>query len=270
MSRIVDCTIFNDEIDLLLARMEYLYDAVDEFIIVESNYTHSGLKKHLNYPTHYSRFSKFKKKINYAPFIVDPIQFGLTADTVVTEFNPLSPHWGMEHAQRDFITEGAKFLNDDDIVLVCDADEIPNKAVFADLTEYVAISGTVSLEMKMVHYNLGYMGNDVWHGPFATTAKTLRTNTPTTLRWGWHNYMKAAQAGWHLVNFGGPKRIINKLESFAHQELNRPEYKDVKMIEFRIKNMNDLYSGELLNANRVGLDCYPTDFRNAFEKFENT
>ncbi len=43
--KIIDCFIFYNEYNLLLLRFTELYDIVDQFVIVEATYTHSGKKK---------------------------------------------------------------------------------------------------------------------------------------------------------------------------------------------------------------------------------
>ena len=42
---IIDCFIFYNEIDLLKFRLEYLYNIVDYFVLVESTTTFAGNKK---------------------------------------------------------------------------------------------------------------------------------------------------------------------------------------------------------------------------------
>ena len=44
---IIDAFIFNNEIDILKARLEYLENHVDYFVIVESNNTFTGKSKNL-------------------------------------------------------------------------------------------------------------------------------------------------------------------------------------------------------------------------------
>ena len=61
---IVDAFIFNNEIDILKARLDYLKDHIDYFIIVESNTTFTGKSKNLILKNFIKEnFSHFKKKI---------------------------------------------------------------------------------------------------------------------------------------------------------------------------------------------------------------
>ena len=60
--KIFDCFMYYDEEMILDLRLNYLNNYVDYFVIVESIYTHSGLRRKLLFDI--NNFSKFKKK-NY-------------------------------------------------------------------------------------------------------------------------------------------------------------------------------------------------------------
>ena len=61
--KIYDCCMFYDENLVIDIRLNILNKHVDEFIIVESKFTHSGEKRNLLFDI--NKFSKFKDKINY-------------------------------------------------------------------------------------------------------------------------------------------------------------------------------------------------------------
>ncbi len=62
--KIIDTFMFNDELDLLESRLEYLYDHVDHFVLVESNVTHRGAPKTIFYSLYKDRFEKYQDKNN--------------------------------------------------------------------------------------------------------------------------------------------------------------------------------------------------------------
>jgi beta-1,4-mannosyl-glycoprotein beta-1,4-N-acetylglucosaminyltransferase len=72
---IIDAFTFFNELDILEARLKYLDNIVDYFLIVESNVTFSGKSKSLILQENIDRFSKYKKKIILAPFIFDNSQY---------------------------------------------------------------------------------------------------------------------------------------------------------------------------------------------------
>ena len=51
--------------------------------------------------------------------------------------------------------------------------------------------------------------------------------------------------GWHFSYLMSPIKIKKKIESFAHSEYNKEEYKNLKNIESCIKNGTDLYNRKL-------------------------
>src|SRR5690606_31694500 len=60
---------------------------------------------------------------------------------------------------------------------------------------------------------------------------------------------------WHFSYLGGVERIIKKLEAFAHNEYNKPEYKNPE----KIKEM--IYKGE---------DIFGRDFKYTFIKLDDS
>ena len=89
--KIVDALTFNKELDLLEGRLEYLYNHVDYFLIVESNYTHTGKEKPLYFAENASRFAKYADKILPCRLIVD-------------KNYDFTDSWKLENQQRDFIS----------------------------------------------------------------------------------------------------------------------------------------------------------------------
>jgi len=63
-----DCTMINDELDLLELRLNTLFPFVERFVIVESEKTHSGKPKELNFLKNKDRFEKFSSKIIYLQY----------------------------------------------------------------------------------------------------------------------------------------------------------------------------------------------------------
>lgn len=53
-------------------------------------------------------------------------------------------------------------------------------------------------------------------------------------------------AGWHFTWMGGVERILLKMDSMAHQELNKPEYRDRSYIEHTIRSGGDVLGQILL------------------------
>ena len=61
------------------------------------------------------------------------------------------------------------------------------------------------------------------------------------------------KSGWHFSFLKDPKTIQKKINSYAHQEFNTGEFKDVEKIKKRIEDRTDLFNRNI-NYNIVQLD----------------
>ena len=107
--KIYDCFSYWDEDLLVDLRLNILDKDVDYFVIVEGNKTWQNNSKNLQFDI--EKFKKFKDKIIYIP--VEDMPDG---------DNP----WIRENFQRNCITRGLKNSGEDDLIIISDADEIPN------------------------------------------------------------------------------------------------------------------------------------------------
>lgn len=240
LNMIIDCFTFFNELDILEGRLEYLYDTVDYFVIVEANITHRGIKKPLNYLENIERYKKYSDKILYFPFSMDVTQYNLDVKLTQCDFN--SPHWCIENAQRNHIKSVLKLFGPDVIVMVSDADEIPNK----DLIK-LAIDNlhpdqpALTMGQDMFYYNFKQKQVAPWAGTVITTNKIAMQVTPQNLRDNRWSLPGIHNAGWHLSYWGTPEDIKYKIESFAHQELNNINFTDIEKIKERISVGADLF-----------------------------
>ena len=109
MSKIFDCITFFDENLITNARFEILDAVVDKFIVCESLYDHKGNKKELNFNL---LNKKFENKLLHL-VLKEP-------------FKEPKNGWKNEEIQRNYILEGIKDADQNDIILFSDSDEIPN------------------------------------------------------------------------------------------------------------------------------------------------
>jgi hypothetical protein len=128
--------------------------------------------------------------------------------------------------------------------------------------------------MDFYYYNLNTIhATDKWvHAKLVTYHSFIHTynSTPQTVRMSIFNNT-IADAGWHLSYFGDEYFIKNKIENFAHQEYNTPEYTDIDKIKSRMENGRDIYERYYTHWNRVSLndDCLPPRLREFPRVFGN-
>ena len=237
--KVIDCFIFYNEIDLLRYRLHALNDVVDYFILVEATRTHVGKEKPLYFEEHKQEFSAFLPKIIH--IIVDDFKY-----TYPTLDISKKEQWENEWHQRNTIAKGIQGLNlaDDDIILICDVDEIPDPATLRSIKDS-QLNNLVCLEMTMYCYDLTMQFVSKWyHAKMLTYAvyKTLNMTIDNIRLSHFYRHVPVLnKGGWHLSFFGGTHTIKNKVESYTHQELNVPSL-TVELIQEKINSV--VYFGD--------------------------
>lgn len=195
---LIDCFIFYNELDILKKRLRYLDSVVDKFVLVESTVTHRGEEKKLFFEENKKDFEEWSDKIIH----------------VIIRDNPVDKDpWVRENFQRNCIARGLLEFQDDDIVMVSDVDEIPNRTALR-LPPNVPMC---SYNMIAFQYNFNYIQElEPWFGTVITTKEVLMQVSPQKMRemrWSVPHYKNA---GWHLSSFGDENFIANKVYNFAH------------------------------------------------------
>jgi len=254
---IYDCFTFFNELELLEIRLNILNNYVDKFVIVESNWTHAGKTKELHFEKNKHLFEKFLPKIIH----------------VIVEDKPpiIENSWTFERFQRNAILRGLSNLKKEDRIIVSDVDEIPSPSAIDKYKEEHSIT---IFKQKMFYYYLNcinsgknsetynWCGSTMCSFEFFETPQDLRDISISYLglqtgNWkskvvfvlNWindkrlrkHKIKLAEDGGWHFSYLGGTKRIIEKLEAFAHQEYNLEKYKNPTAIEQAIRDGKDLF-----------------------------
>lgn len=251
-SKIYDCFIFFNELELLEIRLNELYDHVDKFVLVESRETFRGNIKPLYFEENKHRFEKFLDKIIHV---------------VVEDRLNVPSAWDREDFQRNQIMRGLKQCDDNDVIFISDVDEIirPSKII-----EIVNILSTIPEgHLKMVlcnqtlyryYFNRFDKKDSPWPGSLAIFYKDLRQCCPEYCR-------KLAQrrlipyvvnnAGWHFTSMGGHSRFVTKLAAFSHAECDTPANRDA----------NNLYN-KIIALPLVPIDnSYPLTIVNNKQKY---
>ena len=256
--KIIDSFMLNNEIDLVLARMRYLYDFVDHFLIIEADRTHSNKSKPSYFNENIHRFDEFRDKI-----ILKQIQF----NQLVNSENS----WHRENYQRDYIWVAAEEFQDDDIFYISDADEIPDTRNYKQMIEKTKELGALKLTQEMFYYNLSnrLISFPYWGAAYLITKENMRNmgGALSDLRLGSKDKQitHTELCGWHLTYFMSPENIKNKMQSFAHVEFDDEKYTDVKLIEERMKQKSDPYDRDDQKFISVNPDeHFPPEFLKCF------
>lgn len=234
--KIIDCFIFYNELQMLTYRLNILYDIVDYFIIVESTHTFTGESKNLYFNENKHLFEKFQGKIIHI---------------IVEDFPYIYPNidmnkeeqWRNEDFQRDAITRGfkKKILNENDIIVLCDVDEIPDPDTLGKIKRNEIEVKVHALKMDFYYYNLNSKKSDPWIHPKIMTYSSYKNTNRTLAQIRLSSCPVIPEGGWHLSYFGDSQFIKNKIENFSHQELNYHRFTDTTKIDYRIKEGIDLF-----------------------------
>ena len=241
--KIYDCFLYFDEDLLLDLRLNTLNNYVDQFIILEAKEDHIGNKRELKFDI--KKFKKFEHKIHY-----------IGIEKINLDKNIKIPkNWNQYHLReqsfRNSIATYIKHTNDDDWIIISDLDEIPNPQSIKKFNSKLKFA---VFEQKLFYYKFNLVSpNYNWYGSRICIKKYLKS--PQWLRN--HKVKKKflgifnrginviKNGGWHFCNLKSPLEIKKKIESFAHSELNKEEYKNLEHIEDCIEKGIDLFNRNL-------------------------
>lgn len=122
--------------------------------------------------------------------------------------------WGREQQQRDQVRTLLPRMRPDDLILLCDADELVDPRAIDRILE---ATETGPVKLRMAHYMCGtrWRHRDWWRHAAACRARDLPERPSEELRLNFA-LPKVDEAGWHLTYFD--EDVDGKLSAFAHAE----------------------------------------------------
>jgi hypothetical protein len=221
--KVFDCVPFFNEFEQLRLRIALLEDLVDRFVVVEAHQTHTGKPK----PLHLA-------ESGHADLLRHPKVVVRAVDLPVGYSD-----WEREQHQRESIGGVLREIGAraEDLVLVSDVDEIPERAALLRAREWLpqrAARTLLVFEQRMFYFRLNF--ELVWSRkmPWLGTVAALYGQTPSVngLRTTGRNirgrhsqgFDRGAQVfqlpegGWHFSYLGGDEAFERKLAAYAHQE----------------------------------------------------
>eukprot|EP01039_Chlorochromonas_danica_P001537 gene1537-1675_t len=236
--RIIDVTLFNNEFDVMEARVYELADIVDLFIVYEDEVTFTGQPKTRSFPAFAGeRLAPFIHKIIYvdgsatrAECIQATSQArGKSVDAFRTA--SFSCEINTRNSLIKFIPGGPQA---NDMIMMSDTDEIVDRHWLRSLRYCSYGNQCTGFTTRTHHYSL--------HWP-AVSHNFKRSACPGNLvgsQWSMQdmqdNVMRRKVVtedfmhGWHLSYFGSPHFIRMKLMSYAEAQTNRAPYNELTYI----------------------------------------
>ena len=252
-AKVIDVVLFNTELDILELRLITLFSVVDWFIIAESNQTFQGGSKPLHFQENFiERFQPFREKLIYV-LINDYLEYH-GGFSIETKHRNLAGQLGIKKVPRK--------LKNNDLIFSFDVDEILRPDVINWLAWYEGYSQEVHFYL---HWNIygfmwsnpnswyvsglglvnhvknvclddemqGFAVNSLRSAKFCGKNEEKNEQQPLTRK----NIFKIGnpynnmppQAGWHCSWCFPLSKFANKLESFAHNEMNEAKYKQYEV-----------------------------------------
>jgi beta-1,4-mannosyl-glycoprotein beta-1,4-N-acetylglucosaminyltransferase len=281
MGKIYDCFNFFNELDILEIRLNVLYEYVDYFVIVESSVTHSGEQKPFYFEENKERYSKFLDKIIHYKVYDTPSNFAnldYTEDTCVNEifdfvskqtnrFNRITqPDYGRDFFQKECVRRPLISCSDDDIIIISDADEIPNPVILENIHNLSIDDKIYSLNQTTYYYYVNLLKQTDWYGSKISKYKNIKNLSFNEVRGDESLSIKIDNGGWHFSFQGGNEMVKTKLLSYSARDLvnNNVLSNLTKNIE---NNIDPFFRGRLTH---VKIDeSYPKYLVENLEKYEH-
>ena len=268
--KIFDCITYFDEPLLFELRLNMLNDYVDEFIVCEALYTHSGKKKKINFNK--NNYPNFKKKIRH--IIVDSEPDNLFEINETNKFNNslfrLNASKRIEK-QRNQIKSHFEKTNSNDWIIYSDSDEIPD---LSKISLKESKKKIILFKQKVFHYkfNLVLSSHD-WYGSKACRLKDLKSisnlrNIKTKKYEWWRidtilksnkfiNLQVVDEGGWHFTELKKAKDILFKHKNDEHHD------------EFDLTGINENDIEDMIKNNYIPYD-HSVDKKELDQKWNKT
>ena len=248
--KIIDCTSFYNEHMMYEIRLNVLHDRVDQFVVTESTYSHSGKKKKLNFDI--NNYPKFKDKIIYIVIDREP-------DGIVKENN--NPTLQRSNSLKrislsyDESLKAIKNFDDDDFIMLSDNDEIPNLNSYQFLKNKNDI---VIFNQLFFYYKLNLLYDKmIWPGTKGCKKKVLKSLSwlkNIKLKkypfWRVDTYFSETRqinlniiedGGWHFTNIMSPENMYEKFINFGHHDEFKLSGLTINNIRDKINNREMFY-----------------------------
>lgn len=250
MPKIIDCFPYFDPTgrELLELRVKMLYKYVDEFIIIESNKTHSGIPIERNLRKVLKEYDIPSDKIIIVDLDIpeeehlqiEPIDVFNCYDEKGENLIALRAR-ARERLQQNAIMSMMYRYNDNDVFIFSCSDEIINPLAISWLSRLSINREKEVLCVPLIYYesradlrvfNTTINDWENWSPLFFASKKQLLMATPSQIRSNYDNQLtrvypsengkKTLDLGWHFSWMGGKQKRNIKLDAWCHHSDKSP------------------------------------------------
>tara|TARA_B100000029_G_scaffold55409_1_gene50249 strand:- start:2680 stop:3555 length:876 start_codon:yes stop_codon:yes gene_type:complete len=287
--KIIDTTTFFEERMMMELRFNILDPYVDNFIVCEARFSHSGKDKDINFNK--KDFPKFEDKITH--LIVDNEPANIIKKDKLTSLELRLNSIIRIKEQRNYIGKALMDYSLEDYIIYSDNDEIPNLEAYNIRENKKKI---VIFNQKLFYYKFNLILPEVeWFGSKACKLKSLKSidllratknkNYPFYRFDTFFSDIKhqnihiVSNGGWHFSNL----KSIEELERKFLNDENHAEYEEqghsLERIKANIKNNSIDYnhnakksSSERFSSTKLqhtDLELLPIYLKKNFDKYKN-
>tara|TARA_Y100000816_G_scaffold292499_1_gene288121 strand:+ start:692 stop:1579 length:888 start_codon:yes stop_codon:yes gene_type:complete len=262
--KIIDCTTYFEEDLMMDIRFNTLNEYVDEFIVCEANYSHSGKKKKINFQI--SNFPKFKDKITHIVSDKEPLDLEdeSSEEPHIQRINSIKR---INH-QRDYISNNLEKFNDEDIIMYSDNDEIPNlkEINFKKIKEKIILfkQKTFYYKLNLQHPLLDWYGTKCCKKKYLknmTWLRSIKNKKYNIFRFDvlfsdlkFMNLNIINNGGWHFTNLKTPEDLLKKYqndEMHSEFKLRKMGLNDIKrLVKEQVVNYNHFIDSSKSNQEK--------------------
>ncbi len=284
---VIDITLFSEDFAALEIRLNELWSCVDLFLICESNFSFSGIRKPLYLSQNLDKFAKFQDRIQIVKFEVD---------------KPKSNPWAQEAWQRLFLSKALHELEPkgNDLIISSDCDEIPRAAIIQRLinlslkedvnsllelrnyTTFLNISTGVYRRGRVISYKIFQSAQQLRRDIYIFDNWEVRRSRLPIMRIPVYfrnhpdrflpelafkkpSLTVLANAGWHFNHLMRDSSLTRKVKFSSHTELvSSFSEENILMAVSEGKDLYGLQSAELVTID----ESYPEFIRKNLMHFE--
>jgi beta-1,4-mannosyl-glycoprotein beta-1,4-N-acetylglucosaminyltransferase len=271
---LIDTFLFYNELDLLKARLEYLGNSVDYFVLSEANIDFSGKEKSFLLNEEVITTLPFANKIIYHREYIDLHSFTWLMRRMRYRKRRNRLLWKIQDAQRNSLLKPLARFDAGDIVIFSDLDEFPNEQALQEARDILSKPDALkkllcfSCDQLFFYYNIKNAApDDQFYGSIFANLGTLRELLPHKLRSQKDSLAHIKKAGWHFSYFMNEAKILTKILAISDVE-NLSQYKTLSQTEIqqKIASGTDLYDRKTRLSDQEQYDL-PESVLHALRKF---
>ena len=260
--KIYDCTTFYSEHMMMDVRFNILDKHVHKFVVVESLFSHSGLRKKLNF--NINNYPKFKDKIIY--LVIENEPNGIIYDKNQLTNQSIKRQNSLKRINQsyEFMLKGIEGASADDLIILSDNDEIPN----LDSSEFKNSKKNLFIFRQLFFYYKFNLLYDLmpWFGSKACKKKKLKSfpwlrniKNKKYPFWRLDTYFSDLKninieiiknGGWHFTNVKSPSDLFTKMKNFGHHDEFDASGLTLENISQKIKDKTVFYNHFLDQTNQ--------------------